>query len=115
MKCIIVGIKPQDYTNKNGKQVKGMQLYMLTDNNADVFGKVPKDCFISQDSPLYLKNAAVFADLGELEGREVNVEWDVESYGTKQVKHLIAFEFLENFYDLTKRETAKSEKAAKNA
>lgn len=114
MKCIIVGIKPQDYTNKNGKQVKGMQLYMLADN-ADVFGKVPKDCFISQDSPLYLKNAAVFADLGELEGREVNVEWDVETYGTKQVKFLISFEFTENFYDFVKRETAKAEKAVKNA
>ena len=102
MKCIIVGIKPQDYTNKNGKQVKGMQLYMLADN-ADVFGKVPKDCFISQDSPLYLKNAAVFADLGELEGREVNVEWDVETYGTKQVKKLVSFDFVDKFIDFVER------------
>lgn len=102
MKCIIVGIKPQDYTNKNGKQVKGMQLYMLADN-ADVFGKVPKDCFISQDSPLYLKNAALFADLGELEGREVNVEWDVETYGTKQVKKLVSFDFTEKFIDFVER------------
>lgn len=102
MKCIIVGIKPQDYTNKNGKQVKGMQLYMLTDN-ADVFGKVSKDCFISQDSPLYLKNAALFADLGELEGREVNVEWDVETYGTKQVKKLVSFDFADKFFDLVER------------
>nr|DAI62254.1 MAG TPA: hypothetical protein [Inoviridae sp.] len=110
MKCIIVGIKPQDYTNKNGKQVKGMQLYMLADN-ADVFGKVPKDCFISQDSPLYLKNAAVFADLGELEGREVNVEWDVETYGTKQVKKLVSFDFTEKFIDFVERPA----KAVKNA
>lgn len=111
MKCIIVGIKPQDYTNKNGKQVKGMQLYMLADNS-DVFGKVPKDCFISQDSPLYLKNAAVFADLGELEGREVNVEWDVETYGTKQVKKLVSFDFTEKFIDFVDR-PAKAEKASK--
>lgn len=111
MKCIIVGIKPQDYTNKNGKQVKGMQLYMLADN-ADVFGKVPKDCFISQDSPLYLKNAAVFADLGELEGREVNVEWDVETYGTKQVKKLVSFDFTEKFIDFVDR-PAKAEKVSK--
>lgn len=111
MKCIIVGIKPQDYTNKNGKQVKGMQLYMLADN-ADVFGKVPKDCFISQDSPLYLKNAAVFADLGELERREVNVEWDVETYGTKQVKKLVSFDFTEKFVDFVDRVPAK---AVKNA
>lgn len=112
MKCIIVGIKPQDYTNKNGKQVKGMQLYMLADN-ADVFGKVSKDCFISQDSPLYLKNAAVFADLGELEGREVNVEWDVETYGTKQVKKLVSFDFTEKFVDFVDRVLAKAEKASK--
>lgn len=112
MKCIIVGIKPQDYTNKNGKQVKGMQLYMLADN-ADVFGKVPKDCFISQDSPLYLKNAAVFADLGELEGREVNVEWDVETYGTKQVKKLVSFDFSDKFMDFVDRVPAKAEKASK--
>ena len=111
MKCIIVGIKPQDYTNKNGKQVKGMQLYMLADN-ADVFGKVPKDCFISQDSPLYLKNAAVFADFGELEGREVNVEWDVESYGTKQVKKLVSFDFTEKFVDFVDRVPAKVGKNA---
>ena len=111
MKCIIVGIKPQDYTNKNGKQVKGMQLYMLADN-ADVFGKVPKDCFISQDSSLYLKNAAVFADLGELEGREVNVEWDVETYGTKQVKKLVSFDFTDKFIDFVDRVPAK---AVKNA
>lgn len=102
MKCIIVGIKPQDYTNKNDKQVKGLQLYMLAEN-ADVFGKVPKDCFISQDSPLYLKNVAVFADLGELEGREVNVEWDVETYGTKNVKKLISFDFTEKFIDFVER------------
>lgn len=102
MKCIIVGIKPHDYTNRNGKQVKGIQLYMLADN-ADVFGKVPKDCFISQDSPLYLKNAAIFADLGELEGREVNVEWDVETYGTKNVKKLVSFDFTEKFIDFVDR------------
>lgn len=102
MKCIIVGIKPQDYTNKNNKQVKGLQLYMLAEN-ADVFGKVSKDCFISQDSPLYLKNAALFADLGELEGREVNVEWDVETYGSKQVKKLISFDFTDKFFDLVER------------
>ena len=112
MKCIIVGIKPQDYTNKNGKQVKGLQLYMLADNNADVFGKVPKDCFISQDSPLYLKNAALFADLGELEGREVNVEWDVETYGTKQIKKLVSFDFTDKFIDFVDRVPAK---AVKNA
>lgn len=111
MKCVIVGIKPQDYTNKNGKQVKGMQLFMLADN-ADVFGKVPKDCFISQDSPLYLKNAAIFADLVELEGREVNVEWDVESYGTKQVKKLVSFDFTEKFVDLVDRVPAKVGKNA---
>ena len=111
MKCIIVGIKPQDYKSKNGKQVKGMQLYMLADN-VDVFGKVPKDCFISQDSPLYLKNAAVFADLGELEGREVNVEWDVETYGTKQVKKLVSFDFADKFIDFVDRVPAK---AVKNA
>ena len=111
MKCIIVGIKPQDYTNKNNKQVKGLQLYLLADNT-DVFGKVPKDCFISQDSPLYLKNAAVFADLGELEGREVNIEWDVETYGTKQVKKLVSFEFTEKFIDFVERVPAK---AVKNA
>lgn len=102
MKCIIVGIKPQDYTNKNNKQVKGLQLYMLAEN-ADVFGKVSKDCFISQDSPLYLKNAALFADLGELEGREVNVEWDVETYGSKQVKKLVSFDFTDKFFDLVER------------
>lgn len=102
MKCIIVGIKPQDYTNKNNKQVKGLQLYMLAEN-ADVFGKVSKDCFISQDSPLYLKNAALFADLGELEGREVNVEWDVETYGSKQVKKLVSFDFADKFFDLVER------------
>lgn len=112
MKCIIVGIKPQDYTNKNDKQVKGLQLYMLAEN-ADVFGKVPKDCFISQDSPLYLKNAALFADFGELEGREVNVEWDVETYGTKQVKKLISFDFTEKFFDFVDRVPAKAEKASK--
>ena len=111
MKCIIVGVKPQDYTNKNGKQVKGMQLYMLADN-ADVFGKVPKDCFISQDSPLYLKNAAVFSDFGELEGREVSVEWDVETYGMKQIKKLVSFDFTENFIDFVERVPAK---AVKNA
>lgn len=111
MRCIIVGIKPQDYLNKSGKQVKGMQLYMLADN-ADVFGKVPKDCFISQDSPIYLKNAAVFADLGELEGREVNVEWDVETYGTKNVKKLLSFDFTEKFVDFVDRVPAK---AVKNA
>lgn len=111
MKCYIVGIKPQDYKSKNGNQVKGMQLYMLADN-ADVFGKVPKDCFISQDSPLYIKNAAVFADLGELEGREVNVEWDVETYGTKQIKKLVSFEFTEKFIDFVERVPAK---AVKNA
>lgn len=111
MKCIIVGIKPQDYVNKIGKQVKGMQLYMLAEN-ADVFGKVPKDCFISQDSPLYLKNAALFADLGELEGREVNVEWDVETYGTKNVKKLVSFDFTEKFVDFVDRVPAK---AVKNA
>ena len=109
MKCIIVGIKPQDYTNKNNKQVKGLQLYLLADNT-DVFGKVPKDCFISQDSPLYLKNAAVFADLGELEGREVNIEWDVETYGTKQVKKLVSFEFTEKFVDFVERVPAKASK-----
>lgn len=109
MKCIIVGIKPQDYTNKNNKQVKGLQLYLLADNT-DVFGKVPKDCFISQDSPLYLKNAAVFADLGELEGREVNIEWDVETYGTKQVKKLVSFEFTEKFIDFVERVPAKASK-----
>lgn len=112
MKCIIVGIKPQDYTNKNDKQVKGLQLYMLAEN-ADVFGKVAKDCFISQDSPLYLKNAALFADLGELEGREVNVEWDVETYGTKQVKKLISFDFTEKFIDFVERVPVKVEKAVK--
>ena len=112
MKCLIIGIKPQDYTNKNNKQVKGLQLYLLADN-ADVFGKVPKDCFISQDSPLYLKNAAVFADLGELEGREVNVEWDVETYGTKQVKKLVSFDFTEKFIDFVERVPAKAEKASK--
>ena len=111
MKCIIVGIKPQDYTNKNGKQVKGMQLYMLAENNAYVFGKVPKDCFILQDSPLHLKNAAIFADLGELEGREVNVEWDVETYGTKQVKKLVSFDFADKFTDFVERVPAKAEKA----
>lgn len=109
MKCIIVGIKPQDYTNKNNKQIKGLQLYLLADNT-DVFGKVPKDCFISQDSPLYLKNAAVFADLGELEGREVNVEWDVETYGTKQIKKLVSFEFTERFFELSERVSAKASK-----
>lgn len=103
MKCIIVGIKPQDYINKNGKQVVGLQLNMLADN-ADVYGKVFKDCFIDKTSPLYFKNAALFEDLGELEGREVNVEWDVETYGTKQVKRLIFFEFTDNFYDLVKRD-----------
>lgn len=112
MKCIIVGIKPQDYTNKAGKRVKGLQLYMLAENNADVFGKVPKDCFISQDSPLYLKNAAVFSDLGELEGREVNVEWDVETYGIKQVKKLVSFDFSDKFIDYVERVPAK---AVKNA
>lgn len=113
MKCIIVGIKPQDYTNKNNKQVKGYQLYMLTDN-ADVFGKVPKDCFISQDSPIYQKNAGTFADLGELEGREVNVEWDVETYGTKQIKKLVSFSFEKDFFDIQKREfTVKGEKGSK--
>ena len=112
MKCLIIGIKPQDYTNKNNKQVKGLQLYLLADN-ADVFGKVPKDCFISQDSPLYLKNAAVFADLGELEGREVNVEWDVETYGTKQVKKLVSFDFTEKFIDFVEHVPAKAEKASK--
>lgn len=112
MKCLIVGIKPQDYINKNGKQVKGVQLFMLAEN-ADVFGKVPKECFIPQDSPMYLKNAAVFADLGELEGREVNAEWDVETYGSKQVKKLVGFEFLDNFFDLVQRELSKSEKVAK--
>lgn len=112
MKCIIVGIKPQDYTNKNGKQILALQLNMLADN-ADVFGKVPKDCFIDKTSPLYLKNAALFEDVNELEGREVNVEWDVETYGQKQVKRLISFEFTDNFYDLVKRETAKAEKASK--
>lgn len=103
MKCIIVGIKPQDYTNKNGKQVVGLQLNMLADN-ADVYGKVFKDCFIDKTSSLYFKNAALFEDLGELEGREVNVEWDVDTYGTKQVKRLISFEFTDNFYDLVKRD-----------
>ena len=86
-----------------------MQLYLLADNT-DVFGKVPKDCFISQDSPLYLKNAAVFADLGELEGREVNIEWDVETYGTKQVKKLVSFEFTEKFVDFVERVPAKASK-----
>lgn len=110
MKCIIVGIKPQDYTNKNGKQVKGLQLYMLAENNVDVIGNVPKDCFISQDSPLFLKNAPVFADLGELEGREVNVEWDVETYGTKQVKKLVSFDFSDKFIDFVERVSSKEDK-----
>ena len=52
---------------------------------------------------MYLKNAAVFADLGELEGREVNVEWDVETYGTKNVKKLVSFDFTEKFIDFVER------------
>ena len=113
MKCIITGIKPNHYTNKNNKEVKGYELYMQADNS-DVFGKVPKECFIDFSTPLYLKNSAIFDDIGQLEGREVNVEWDVETYGTKQFKRLISFEFTDNFYDnFVKREASKSEKAAK--
>lgn len=107
MRCIIVGIKPQDYTNKNGKQVVGLQLNMLADN-PDVFGKIPKDCFIDKTSPLYFKNSALFDDLSQLEGREVNVEWDVETYGTKQVKRLVGFEFSEKFFDLVERPSVKA-------
>lgn len=92
MKCIITGIKPNNYTNKNGKEVKGYNLYMQAEN-PDVFGRVPKECFIDFSTPLYYKNSAIFDDVGNLEGMEVNAEWDVETYGTKQVKRLIFFEF----------------------
>lgn len=104
MKCIIVGIKPRDYTDKNGKPVKGYQLNMLADN-ADVYGKVFKDCFISVDTPVYKNNYATFEDIDQLQGREVNAEWDIETYGTKQVKRLISFEFLSDFYDIVKRDS----------
>lgn len=104
MKCIIVGIKPNNYTNKNGREVKGYHLDMLADN-PDFFGKTHKECFIDFSTPLYLKNSAIFDDIGQLEGREVNVEWDVQTYGSKQVKILIGFEFTENFYDLVKRDS----------
>ena len=109
MKCIIVGIKPKDYVDKNGKQVKGYQFNMLADN-MDVFGKVFKDCFVSADSPVYMNNYATFQDLNELQGREVNAEWDVETYGTKQVKRLINFELLDDFYDIVKREKRSDKK-----
>ena len=49
--------------------------------------------------------------MGELEGREVNVEWDVETYGTKNVKKLVSFDFTEKFIDFVERPA----KAVKNA
>ena len=106
MKCIIVGIKPVDYKKKGTEEhVEGIQLNMLADN-IEVYGKVFKDCFISADTPLYKQNEDKFDDMNELLGREVNAEWDVETFGTKQIKRLIAFEFCTDFYDICKRETA---------
>lgn len=102
MKCIIVGIKPSDYVNKNGKQVKGLNLYMLSENS-NVFGKVFKEAFISSDSPIYTNNYATFQDMDALNGREVNAEWDVETYGSKSVKVLVNFEFTDNYFDLVVR------------
>lgn len=113
MKCIIVGIKPQDYVRKTDKkQVKGFSIGMLA-NNSDWYGKTWKDCFIDVESPTYLKNALVFNDLDQLKGREVEIEWDVEQYGTTQVKRLINFELLDDFYDIVKREAAPEPTPAK--
>lgn len=113
MKCIIVGVKPQDYVNKENKRVQGLNIYMLSDN-VDVFGKVFKDCFVSNESPLYKANVLTFDDMDQLLGREVNAEWDIEQYGQKAVKRLIKFDFLDGFYDFVERKAVKSEKAAKN-
>ena len=104
MKCIIIGVKPRSYTDKNGKPVRGVQLFLLSDN-VDTFGKVFKDAFINDDTPIYRNNYATFEDIDQLLGREVNAEWDVETYGAKQVKRLIGFEFLTDYYDLVKRDT----------
>lgn len=112
MKCVIIGIKPQDYTNRDNKHVKGYQFNLLSDNT-DVFGKVFKDCFIAADSPVYLNNLAIMNDLNQLLGREVNAEWDVEQYGQKSVKRLISFEFTDKFFDLVERESIKPEKGSK--
>lgn len=116
MKCIIVGIKPQDYVRQSdGKPVKGFTVGMLA-NNADWYGKTWKDCYIDKDSPTYKKNATVFDDLDKLKGREVEAEWDVEQYGSKAVKRLITFDLLDDFYDIVKREAAPEptpQKAAK--
>ena len=106
MKCIIVGIKPVDYKKKGTEeQVKGVSLYMLADN-IDVYGKVFKDCFIAADTPLYKQNESRLEDMNELLGREVNAEWDVETYVSKQIKRLISFEFCTYYYDICKRESA---------
>ncbi len=102
MKCIIVGVKPRDYVNKDGKQIKGFDLTMLADN-AETFGKVAKSEFISVESPVYKANFATFDDMDALMYREVNVEFDVEMFGTKAVKRLVGFEFCDKFYDLVER------------
>ncbi len=115
MKCIIVGIKPRDYKKTDGSPVKGYEVGMLA-NNADWYGKTWKDCFISADSPVYMNNYSAMQDLDQLKGREVEAEWDIEQYGTKQVKRLINFELLDDFYDIVKREAAPEptpQKAAK--
>lgn len=108
MKCIIAGIDPKDYVNKNGTPVKGLNLLMLAEN-PNVYGHVFKETFISADSPVYVNNRKVFEDMDSLNGREVHAEWDVEQYGQKSVKRLINFEFTDKFYDLVER----SEKVSK--
>lgn len=102
MKCIIVGLKSHDYTNKKDQHIKGFEVNMLADN-PDVFGKVFKDCFISVETPIYHRNAVLFDDLDALIGRVVNAEWDVVQYGEKAVKRLISFDFLDEYVDLVPR------------
>lgn len=109
MKCIICGVRMRDYVDKNGKNVKGFEFKMLADN-IDFYGKTHKDCFLSSDSPIVLQNLATFSDLDQLKGREVNVEWDVETYGQKQVKRLISFELGDKFFDLVERIPDKDKK-----
>lgn len=102
MKCIINGIKPRKYTKKDGEVVNGLDLKMLVDN-VDVYGKAHKECFISNNSPLYSVYVKEFNDMDYLKGRECICEWDTEMYGTKAVTRLIAFELLPDAYDLVKR------------
>lgn len=50
MNGTIVGIKNVDYTNKNGKQVKGKELHLVYDDNR-IEGKGVKSFYVRYDFP----------------------------------------------------------------